>query len=144
MLQTFFNNYVVCIRYIPRPCPPTGTGSVTLPNPFPPIHHDITEHVVPTRRHGARRPGFRRTPVNRPSFTNVPQAAGTPASWLPCLGNFHCKVTRRPPRCKGFQEIFLFSHRTKKSISRTFPCLRWLTTNFPGSENIPDTQPWEG
>ncbi len=35
-------------------------------------------------------------------------ALANPASWLACLGNFHCKVTRRPPRCKGFQEIFLF------------------------------------
>ena len=125
MLQTFLNNSVFCIRYIPRPCPPTGTGSGTLPNPFPPIHHDITEHVVPTRRHGTRRPSFRRAPVNRPSFTNVPQAAGTPASWLPCLGNFHCKVTRRQPRCKGFQKIFLFSPWNKKVYFPNLP-LPWV------------------
>jgi hypothetical protein len=38
---------------------------------------------------------------------------------------FHCKVTRRPPHCKGFQKIFPFSsfHRQqqKANICRTLP-----------------------
>ena len=55
-------------------------------------------------------------------------ALANPASWLACLGNFHCKVTRRQPRCKGFQEIFLFSPSDKKEYFPNLP-LHWVAAD---------------
>ena len=59
-------------------------------------------------------------------------------------GIFTAKLPADSHAARAFRKSSFFLHGTKKCISRTFPCLGWLPTNFPGSENIPDTQPWRG
>ena len=73
----------------------------------------------------------------------IPYYSGHSAARLRIRNNFHCKVTCRPARCKGFRKIFLFSTGQKRVFAEHFPCLRCQTPTLQGSENIPDTQPWE-
>ena len=124
--------------------PPAGTGSVTLPNPFHPSIMPSPSTLFPpagTERDGQACAALLSTALHS-RMSHKPQVLRPHGFRV--WGIFTAKLPADSHAARAFRKSSFFLHGTKKSISRTFPCIGWLTTNFPGSENIPDTQPWRG